>query len=605
MQVAQAFHGGIEGMAPKNTNGGDAGAAAAGATAVAGAAGTVAQPAGAVDVAAVQVAERTRATGIVTVCQAAGADPEPFLTGGQTVEQVTAHFQHAPETPASARQGERDRIQGLYQLCEHPMAVQQGVNPQTFITAGDSVDQARAKIWAGATGVAQADGGGNTMGGILPLRQAANTPGGAAEERMITGIQHAFMERGDPDGVIARHEKLKINAGEYRGISMCDAGKLLMGTGVRGIQSHGPANVAQSILDHSVRVRQQIGFPGFLGESLTDTSVMGAQASVRQFGGISGDLLGAQGSADLSVVVENLMHRMLSAAYAMEGQVAAWRECCKIGMNKDFSPHNHVFLGAMPDFGTRGETGDFPRAMLPNPERATTQVTERGQTAVVDRIVLINDDLGVVFQTPMLQGQAASRLIEHMFFALLALGSGLGPNISVSGTSRRLFNSNHNNISTPAVGVTAEGVNEDRQTMRRQVQVGSAEAKGQSVGGFDLFANLQADTVLLPLEDESKAMIIRDSEKEPGTDNQNTQKGTFRYIVASPYLGGTRRYWFATGRQFGGMNASPICVSFFGSQAPYMFMAEVSIGRGMVWHSAIDVGVDAVNYRGAVTNAGA
>ena len=35
-----------------------------------------------------------------------------------------------------------------------------------------------------------------------------------------------------------------------------------------------------------------------------------------------------------------------------------------------------------------------------------------------------------------------------------------------------------------------------------------------------------------------------------------------------------------------------------------MFMAEISVGRGMVWHAAIDVGVDAVNYRGAITDAG-
>ena len=55
----------------------------------------------------------------------------------------------------------------------------------------------------------------------------------------------------------------------------------------------------------------------------------------------------------------------------------------------------------------------------------------------------------------------------------------------------------------------------------------------------------------------------------------------------------------------GGVNQSPVCVSFYGSQAPYLFMSEISVGRGMVWHGAIDVGVDAVNYRGAVTNAGA
>ena len=123
----------------------------------------------------------------------------------------------------------------------------------------------------------------------------------------------------------------------------------------------------------------------------------------------------------------------------MQAKVSAWQMCCIVKMAADFRPQNHVFLGALPDFGTRSDTGDFPRAQIPNPEKATTQVTERGQTIVISRTTIIDDDLGVVFQTPMLQGMSAQRLIEHMFFALLALNSGLGPNVNLSGTSRTLF----------------------------------------------------------------------------------------------------------------------------------------------------------------------
>ena len=592
MKIAQSIHGFGPYMQQLDGDGGDG--------AGGGAPAAPAPDAPAPNAAAIRKEERERVAGIHSVCQAIGAEAQPFIDAGQTVDEVrqalrgqappriTFHDDGPPVNAQAVRKEERERISAIREICQSPIAGD--ADPQPFIDANKTADQVRAELWNRG---ADSDDGNH--------RQASPTAGESSQEKTITGIQHAFLERGDPDGIVAKHEGLTIDAGEYRGISISDAGRVLMGREGRDL-GYGP-NVAQSILRHSAAFRQAIGIPGFL-DGTDPTGIRGAQASVSQaFGGISGDLLGAQGRSDLSVVVENLMHRMLSAAYAMQAEVSSWRLCCKVAMAQDFRPQNHVFLGALPDFGTRGDTGDFPRAQTPNPEKATTQVTERGQTIVVSRTTIIDDDLGVVFQTPRLQGMGAQRLIEHMFFQLLALNSGLGPKVAVSGASNNLFNAAHDNIAT-AGALTAASVNVDRTTLGRQKMVGSAEAKDQSVGGFDLFGDFKLDTYLVPLELESPLMIIRDSEKEPGTDNQNTQRGTFRNIAATPYLTGTRRYGFSTGAM-GGINQSPICVSFYGAQVPYLFMSEISVGRGMVWHGAIDVGVDAVNYRGAVTNAGA
>ena len=591
MKIAQSIHGLGPYMQQFDGDGGDG----------SGGSGAPAAPP-APDADAIRKEERERVAGIHSICQAIGAEAQPFIDAGKTVEEVrqalrgqappriSFHDTDPPVNAQAVRKEERERISAIREICQSPVA--DGADPQPFIDAGKTADQVRAELWN--RGADNGDDGNH--------RQAARRLGESSQEKMITGIQHAFLERGDPDGIVAKHEGLKIDAGEYRGISISDAGRVLMGREGRDL-GYGP-NVAQSILRHSAAFRQAIGIPGFLDGS-DPNGIRGAQASISQaFGGISGDLLGAQGRSDLSVVVENLMHRMLSAAYAMQAEVSAWRMCCKVAMAQDFRPQNHVFLGALPDFGTRGDTGDFPRAQIPNPEKATTQVTERGQTIVVSRTTIIDDDLGVVFQTPRLQGMGAQRLIEHMFFQLLALNSGLGPKVAVSGTSNNLFNAAHDNIAT-AGALSAASVNVPTgRRLGRQKMAGSAEAKDQSVGGFDLFGDFRLDTYLVPLELESPLMVIRDSEKEPGTDNQNTQRGTFKNIAATPYLTGTRRYGFSTGAR-GGINQSPICVSFYGSQAPYLFMSEISVGRGMVWHGAIDVGVDAINYRGAVTNAGA
>ena len=588
------------------------------------------------DAGAIRESERQRVIGIQAMCAQIGLDPQPFIDGGQTLEEARQAIQQrftagggdlvrtlpaagaaiqqqaaggmsdplglqlAPATEQTIARAERARIATIREICQSPMAGH--ADPQPFIDGGQTADQVRAELWnRGSVGDGTTDQ--NTNGGETSSFAQASTPqGGSREEKMITGIEHAFLERGDPDGIVARHEKLTINSGEYRGISIADAGRLLLGHIGREI-GFGREAVAQSILRHSEAFRQAIGIPGALGAQASGSTVLGAQGSILQsFGGIGGDLLGAQGRSDLSVVIENLMYRTMNAAFAMQGDVTSWRACCTVKMANDFRPQNHIFLGALPDFGTREDTGDFPRAQIPNPEKATTQVTERGQTIVITRTTIIDDDLGIVFQTPRLQGVGAQRLINHMFFAKLALNGGLGPNVDVSGTSRSLFHADHNNLGT-GLALDAAAVNADRVLMARQTMVGSGAAKDQSVGGFDLFADCRLDTFLIPLELEGTLMIIRDSEKEPGTDNQNTQRGTFKTIVATPLLTGTRRYGFSTGAM-GGMNQSPFCVSFFGQQAPYLFMAEISVGRGMVWHAAIDVGVDAVNYRGAVTNAG-
>ena len=503
MNIAQSIHG----FGPyMNAVDGDGGDGAGG--------GSPAAPAAATpDADAIRTEERDRVGGIHSICQAIGADPQAFIDAGQTVDEVrqalrgaappriTFHDTDPPVNAQAVRTEERERISAIREICQSPVAG--GADPQPFIDAGKTADQVRAELWN--RGAGDGDDGNH--------RQASPTAGESSQEKMITGIQHAFLERGDPDGIVAKHEGLKIESGEFRGISMSDAGRVLMGREGRDL-GYG-ANVAQAILTRSAAFRQAIGIPGFLDGS-DPSGIRGAQASVSQaFGGISGDLLGAQGRSDLSVVVENLMYRVLSAAYAMQAKVSAWQLCCKVAMSQGFRPENHVFLGALPDFGTRGDTGDFPRAQVPNPESATTQVTERGQTIVISRTTIIDDDLGVVFQTPMLQGMGAQRLIEHMFFALLAQNSGLGPNVNVSGTSRTLFHASHDNIAT-AGALSAASVNVDRTNLGRQKMVGSAEAKDQSVGGFDLFGNFRLDTYLVPWNSNRRSWLSGTARRSPG-----------------------------------------------------------------------------------------
>ena len=93
--------------------------------------------------------------------------------------------------------------------------------------------------------------------------------------------------------------------------------------------------------------------------------------------------------------------------------------------------------------------------------------------------------------------------------------------------------------------------------------------------------------------------------KNPDTANKlqrpNMVNGLFRDIVDTPRLSGTRRYLFADA-----MEAPVLEVAFLdGSQTPYLEVQNGFDVDGARYKVRLDYGVGAVDYRGAVTNAGA
>ena len=550
----------------------------------------------------IRKAERERIAGVTTVCQGLGVDPQPFIDGGQsvdyvkqnvvlngttTVTQLRAQAANAATGPVDAvavAKAERERIAAIQQVCGHPIA--QGIDPQPFIDSGASAADVRTDIMNRTA--TSADG----------FTQARQTTDGTTQARLATSIANAFVLRGDPHGTIAKHEGSTVKS-DHGGISMKEAGRLLlMESGMLPraavAQMYSERTVVDAIMQHGVQVRQSPFLTGGLLRigDLTGNDVLGAQAVAQAVGGITGDLLGAQGGSDLSVVVENVMHRMLNAAYSGAADTFTYEGWTDMIMANDFRPHQHVMMGATPNLGKRVETGDFPRALVPNPEKATTQVEELGNVIVIDRITIVNDDLGVLMRTTSNNAIAARRTQDDACYGLLKEGAGLGPNLDVTGTSTRLYNGD-NVVAGAAISATS--FNADQVAMAR------LKAHG---GGGNAFGGYKADTVVLPVELNASARIIRDSEKEPGTDNQNIMFKQFERIIPTPRLTGTRRYWFSMGLS-GGVMATPICRSYYGSQTPYLAMAESFTTRGGVWIVALDFGVDAINHRGTVTNAGA
>ena len=187
-------------------------------------------------------------------------------------------------------------------------------------------------------------------------------------------------------------------------------------------------------------------------------------------------------------------------------------------------------------------------------------------------------------------GRAAARTIEADVFALLALNSGLGPTMA---DTYSLFHANHANIS--ATGAMTSAVIDDvRVKMASQKDVSSND-----------YLDIRPAVIVCPLASGSTLRVINSAEYDPDTANKlqrpNAVRGLFREVVDTPRLSGTRTYAFADPAE-----APVIEVAFLdGVQDPFLELQNGFDVDGARYKVRLDYGIAAIDYRGAVTSAGA
>jgi phage major head subunit gpT-like protein len=203
----------------------------------------------------------------------------------------------------------------------------------------------------------------------------------------------------------------------------------------------------------------------------------------------------------------------------------------------------------------------------------------------------VNDDMGALTGVASDLGRAAKMSIELDFYALLALNAGLGPNMSDGVT---LFHANHKNITTGAA-LSAANLDLDRVAMASQTDVSGNE-----------ILDLKPNTLLVPVSLGGQARVINDSAYDPDTvANKSQMKPNiagkmFRDIVDTARMTGTRRYLFAD------KDVAPTFeVAFLdGNQQPQLESQMGFDTDGVRWRVVFDYVVGAIDFRGAITNAG-
>lgn len=344
-------------------------------------------------------------------------------------------------------------------------------------------------------------------------------------------------------------------------------------------------------VETDAKVRAEIGRNPFRGYKLLDIARASLQrAGIKTDGMSQMEVVASaftQGTSDFPVLLETTMHKTLQASYARAP--LTWNRFCRTGTVSDFRTHTRYRTGSFSALDAVTELGEYVNKAIPDGEKATIAADTKGNIINLSRKAIINDDLGAFVGLADALGMAAARSVEIDVYELLALNSGLGP---TQADGQPLFHSNRANVGTGAA-LTASGIDADAAVMALQ----------RDVSGND-FLDLRPTVLLVPRALEGTARVINGSEYDPDANNKlqrpNVVRGLFTDIVGSPRLSGTRRYLFAD------PGIAPVIeVAFLDGQAePYMEMEDGFDVDGARWKVRLDYGVAAVDFRGAVTNAG-
>lgn len=294
-----------------------------------------------------------------------------------------------------------------------------------------------------------------------------------------------------------------------------------------------------------------------------------------------------QTTSDFPVLLENAMHKVLLGAYATVGDT--WRRFCAVGSVSDFRAHPRYRVGSLGNLASVAEAAEYTNVTIPDGEKASIAARKYGNIIAITTEMIVNDDLNAFVSIAGMQGRAAARTIEATVYALLAENAGLGP---VMGDGKTLFHADHGNIGAGSA-ITVAGLDADRVLMASQ----------SDISGND-FLDLRPDVLLVPLALGGTARVLNGAQYDPDTANKlqkpNMVAGLFSDIVDTPRLSGTRRYLFANPSE-----APAIEVAFLnGNQQPEIRMEEGFRRDGIEYRVKHVFGVAAIDYRGALTNAG-
>lgn len=328
------------------------------------------------------------------------------------------------------------------------------------------------------------------------------------------------------------------------------------------------------------------GATDLVGYSLRELARECLKRSGQSDRGTAMDMVGrAMVSGDFPLLLANVANKSLDKGFDTAEET--WDQWCDTGNASDFKAHNLVRAAETDDLDEVPEHGEYKYGDR-SEEQEQYILATFGKLFAITRQTIINDDLGAITDIPLAHGEAASRKIGDVVYAVFTANSAMG-----DGTA--LFHANHANLAGAGAVVGVTSIAAAIAAMKKQKDV-----KGKRR------LNITPRFFIAPVSIEGVAEVFFSSQYFDGSNKAAT--------TANPYSGArfTRVYEprldddSATAYYLAGPQGKTVTVFFLnGVKRPRMEVKQGWTVDGVEYKVSLDVAAKAKSWKGLYKNPGA
>lgn len=329
-------------------------------------------------------------------------------------------------------------------------------------------------------------------------------------------------------------------------------------------------------------------FDDLAGRSLVDIARLSLGAAGERSGGNPLEMVGrAMVTGDFPIILANIANKSIMMGW--ERQEESWQQWCGTGQVSDFKTNTMSRAGELGDLEAVGELGEYQFDDRKE-QKEEYSIATYGKKYAISRQAIINDDLGLLTDTPAEHGEAAARKIGDLAYQVLFDNAAMG-----DGTA--LFHADHSNLGSAGI-ISKTTMAEAILNMKLQKDIGGKRR-----------LNIRPVFYLAPVTQEENSEEFFNTTRFDATGDTDAL-----VKVGNPYAGSrfTRIYeprlddnsttaWYML------TTKGRTVVIFFlnGVQTPYMEMKQGWNVDGVEYKVRIDAGAKAKDWKGMSKNAGA
>ncbi|MBI9092913.1 MAG: hypothetical protein JEZ12_27165 [Desulfobacterium sp.] len=329
------------------------------------------------------------------------------------------------------------------------------------------------------------------------------------------------------------------------------------------------------------------GHDELMGYSLRELARKSLQVAGQKDGGNAMEMVGrALTTSDFPILLANTANKALAAGWASADE--SWREWCGTGSVSDFKANTMNRASETDDLDEITEENEYKYGNMTE-AKETYQIATYGKMFAIGRHTIINDDLNALTGIPAKHGEAASRKLGDIAYAVLTANSAMGD-------SKALFHADHSNYVASGSGA-APGVS----TMAAAVLAmkSQKDIKGKRR------LNIRPVFLLGPNSIEGATETFFKTDKFDDTAKDATRVNIYAGSSVSRIYEGRLDDNLTTGWYLAGPKGKTVNMFFLnGVQAPYMETKQGWNVDGVEYKVRIDAGAKAVDWKALFYNYG-